>query len=375
VSAACRARIAGNDWEQPVSTEFLWYIPNTVEAGHRGDDETNQWTSLDLSAELAQSAEDHGWAGALLGTGWGRPDTFTVATSLAARTTRFKPLIAIRPGYWQPAHFASAAATLDQLSRGRVLVNIVSGQDNLAAYGDAEGDQAGRYARTREFMQLVRRLWTEEGVTFRGQYFAVDGSTLSPRPYGAQDGRHPRLYFGGASAAAEQVAATEADVQLFWGEPLDGVAERIGRLRALTQSRGRAHAPLEFGLRITTLVRDTTGEAWRDAEAKVAKMAASSGTNLSDGHQRRAVGQGRLLDLAERGEVLDSCLYTTPGRFGAGGAWTTWLVGSHDEVAAALRKYQDLGITHFVLSDTPYRDEVVRVGDQLLSRLRDPVSV
>jgi alkanesulfonate monooxygenase len=350
--------------------EFLWYIPNTVEAGHRGDDDTNQWTSLDVSAELARSAEEHGWGGALIGTGWGRPDTFTLATSLAARTTRFKPLIATRPGYWHPAHFASAAATLDQLSQGRVLVNIVSGQDNLAAYGDAEGDQAERYARTREFMQIVRRLWTEEGVTFRGRYFAVEGSTVSPRPYG----RHPRLYFGGASAAAEQVCATEADVQLFWGEPLDGVAERIDRLKALAQSLGRSLAPLQFGLRITTLVRDTTEEAWRDAEAKVAQMAASSGKNLNDGHHRRAVGQARLLDLAERGEVLDSCLFTTPGKFGAGGAWTTWLVGSHDEVAAALRKYQDLGITHFVLSDTPYLHEVVRVGDQLLSRLREPVT-
>jgi alkanesulfonate monooxygenase len=357
-----------------VSQEFLWYIPNTVEAGHRGDDEANQWTSLGLSAELARSAEKHGWSGALLGTGWGRPDTFTLATSLAARTTRFKPLIATRPGYWHPAHFASAAATLDQLSEGRVLVNIVSGQDNLAAYGDAEGDQAERYARTREFMQIVRRLWTEEGVTFQGRYFTVERSTVSPRPWGAEDGRHPRLYFGGASAAAEQVSATEADVQLFWGEPLDGVAERIERLKALTQSLGRSHAPLQFGVRITTLVRDSTEEAWRDAEAKVAKMAASTGKNLNDGHHRRAVGQARLLDLAERGEVLDSCLYTTPGKFGAGGAWTTWLVGSHDEVAAALRKYQDLGSTHFILSDTPYLHEVARVGDQLLSRLRDPVT-
>ena len=79
-------------------------------------------------------------------------------------------------------------------------------------------------------------------------------------------------------------------MQLFWGEPLDGVAERIDRLKALTQSLGRAHAPLEFGLRITTLVQDTTEEAWRDAEAKVAQMAASTGKNLNDGHQRKAVG-------------------------------------------------------------------------------------
>jgi alkanesulfonate monooxygenase len=358
-----------------VSQEFLWYIPNTVEPGHRGDDIASGWANLGQSAELAQIVEDHGWGGALIGTGWGRPDTFTVATALAARTTRFQPLVAIRPGYWQPAHFASAAATLDHLSEGRLLVNIVSGLDNLAAYGDVEGDQAERYARTREFLQLLRRLWTEDNVTFRGTYFGVEGSTVTPRPYGAADGRHPRLYFGGASAAAEQVSATEADVQLFWGEPLDGIAERIDRLTALTRSLGRVHAPLEFGLRITTLVRDTTEEAWRDAEAKVARMADSAGQGRRrDGHLGTAVGQERLLALAERGEVLDSCLYTTPGKLGGGGAGTTWLVGSYDDVAAALRKYQDLGITHFILSDTPYKQEAARVGDQLLSRLRDTVT-
>ncbi|MYS21426.1 alkanesulfonate monooxygenase [Streptomyces sp. DvalAA-14] len=353
-----------------MSQEFLWYIPNTVEPGHRGDDTADGWGTLDYATELARAAEDHGWGGALIGTGWGRPDTFTVATALAARTTTFKPLVATRPGYWQPAHFASASATLDRLSGGRLLVNIVSGLDNAGAYGDGESDPARRYDRTREFLQLVRRLWTEENVTFRGEFFAVDGSTVNPRPWGTEHGRTPTLYFGGASSAAEQVAATEADVQLFWGEPLDGVAERVARLRKLGASLGRALAPLEFGLRITTLVRDTTEEAWQAAEAKVAKMAGSDDPTLTSG-RRRAVGQQRLYDLTRRGEVLDSCLYTAPGRFGGGGAGTTWLVGSADEVAAALRKYGELGVTHFILSDTPYRPEVARIGDQLLSRLRE----
>ena len=210
--------------------EFLWYIPNTVEPGHRGDDTTDGWGTLDFSTDSPWPPRQHGWGGALIGTGWGRPDTFTVATALAARTTTFQPLVAIRPGYWRPAHFASAAATLDQLSGGRLLVNIVSGLDNLAAYGDGESDPARRYDRTREFLQLVRRLWTEENVTFEGEFFQVTDSTVAPRPV-APSGRHPRLYFGGASAAAEPVSATEADVQLFWGEPLDGVAERIDRLQ------------------------------------------------------------------------------------------------------------------------------------------------
>jgi alkanesulfonate monooxygenase len=351
-------------------SEFLWYIPNQVEGGHRGDISDERPSSLDTLTSHAEALERHGWGGALIGTGWGRPDTFTVAAALTARTKTFEPLIAIRPGYWRPANFASAAATLDELSGGRVRVNIVSGQDNLAAYGDSEGDQAHRYGRTKAFMRLVRRLWTEENVTFESEHFRVAGSTVIPRLTPRGDRLHPKLYFGGASEAAERVAATEADVQLFWGEPLDGVAERIARLKRLSRDLDRDLPPLQFGLRITTLVRDTTAEAWADAESKVDEMARRQG--LPDEHRRApAVGQQRLLDLHARGEVLDDNLYTAPGRYGGGGAGTTWLVGSAADVASSLRKYRDLGITHFVLSDTPYLSEIARQGDQLLPLLRD----
>jgi alkanesulfonate monooxygenase len=85
-----------------------------------------------------------GAGGPWLGTGWGRPDTFTVAAALVARTTTFAPLIAICPGYWRPAHFASAVVILDHLINGRVRINIVSGKDNFGACGDSESDQAHR---------------------------------------------------------------------------------------------------------------------------------------------------------------------------------------------------------------------------------------
>ena len=355
------------------NADFLWYIPNEVRAGHRGDVAAEEHNSLDTLTSHADALEAYGWSGALIGAGWGRPDTFTVATALTARTTRFEPLIAIRPGYWNPANFASAAATLDHLSGGRVRVNIVSGQDNLAAYGDREGDQAHRYARTKEFMRLVRRLWTEEDVDFAGEHFSVAGSTLTPRIRIRGDRLHPKLYFGGASLAAEQVSAAEADVQLFWGEPLDGVAERIDRLKSLSRSIDRDLPPLEFGLRITTLVRDMDEEAWADAEAKVAEMAKARGTEWGGHRRSAAVGQQRLTDLHARGEVLDENLYTAPARYGGGGAGSTWLVGSAESVARSLRKYQSLGISYFVLSDTPYLAEIKRQGSQLLPLLRDEV--
>lgn len=349
-------------------TEYLWYIPNEVESGHRGDP-TAAPNSLDLLTSHAEALEQYGWDGALIGTGWGRPDTFTVGAALAARTKTFSPLIAVRPGYWRPANFASAAATLDELTGGRVRINIVSGLDNLAAYGDSEGDQTHRYARTEEFMQLVRRLWTEENVTYSGEHFQVENSTVRPRITPRGERLHPRLYFGGASEAAERVAASQADVQLFWGEPLDALAERIYRLKKLSAQQDRNLAPLEFGLRITTLVRDTTEQAWADAEAKVEELAKLQ--PKGDYHRgRKAVGQQRLLDLQQRGDVLDDNLYTAPGRYGGGGAGTTWLVGSAQDVANSLRKYQDLGITHFILSDTPYLQEIQRQGEQLLPLLR-----
>ncbi len=347
-----------------MSARFLFYIPNTVEPGHRGDDTVEGWGSLDYSTELAQLGERHGWEGALLGTGWGRPETFTVATALAARTARFKPLVAVRPGYAQPAQFAAAAATLDQLSPGRLLINIVSGADHGAAYGDDLTDSVERYARTAEFIGLVRRLWAGERVSCSGRHYAVTDASLALAP---RAGEHPPLYFGGASEAAQRVAATQADVQLFWGEPLAGVADRIERLRALSEALGREHAPLEFGLRITTVVRDTSAQAWAAARAKVAAMAADRPRD--ERRESFAVGQQRLLDLEAEGEVLDTCLYTAPGRYGGGGAATTWLVGSAQEVTDALAAYAALGVTHFIISDTPYRSEIARLGDALLPAL------
>jgi alkanesulfonate monooxygenase len=350
---------------------LLYYIPNTVEPGHRGDDVVEEWGTLGYSTELARLGEAHGWEGALIGTGWGRPDTFTIGTALVAQTATFKSLVAVRPGYWQPAHFAHSSATLDRLCSGRLLVNIVSGADDQASYGDELVDSAQRYDRTLEFLQLVRRLWTQEVVDFSGEYYRVRSSSVGVHPFGFENGQHPTLYFGGASPAAERVAAQEADVQLFWGEPVDGVAERIERLNSLSGEVEREHSPLGFGLRITALIRDTTDEAWRDAEEKVAAMANDDSHPRIGGDRLGATGQQRLLDLSARGEVLDSCLYTTPGKYGGGGAATTWLVGSADDVAQSLAKYYELGVTHFIVSDTPYRTEIPRHGEQLLPRLRE----
>ncbi|WP_231442473.1 LLM class flavin-dependent oxidoreductase [Brevibacterium zhoupengii] len=349
---------------------YLWYIPNQARPGHRGDIVREDHNSLDTLTEQARAVERWGWDGALLGTGWTRPDTFTVGTALAARTTRFQPLIAARPGYWHPANFAAAAATLDHLSSGRTLINIVTGVDSPAAYGDTVTDRASRYERTREFLHVLRRLWTEESVTHSGQYYSLTDARLGARPVSAEGRDHPTLYFGGASNEAERVAAAEADVQLFWGETYQAIEERIARLVALSAEVGREHAPLEFGLRVTVVVRETSGEAWSVARSRVAKMQEEEIAETWKEDHSRSVGQRRLVALGEESEVLDDVLYTAPGQLGGQGAGTTWLVGSYREVADALERYRLLGVSHFILSDTPYLQEVENIGRNLLPLLK-----
>ncbi len=248
----------------------------------------------------------------------------------------------------------------------------MSGQDNLAAYGDTEGDQAHRYGRTREFLQLVRQLWTEEDVTYQGEHFQVAGSTVTPRTVVRGDRRHPRLYFGGASDAAQRVAADRGRRPAVLGRAAGGRrATGSRRCAGSSRSSGASTRRWSSGCGSRRFVRDTTEQAWAEAEEKVAEMANGADTlQRSSNPGFKAVGQQRLLDLAERGDVLDSNLYTAPGRHGGGGAGTTWLVGSAEDVAASLRRYQELGITHFVLSDTPYLREIRRQGDQLLPLLR-----
>lgn len=351
-----------------VGNTYLWYIPNRAEAGHRGDEAREDHNSLETLTEHALAAERNGFSGALLGAGWHRPDTFTLGTALAARTSAFQPLIAARPGYWHPAHFAAAAATLDRLSQGRALVNIVSGADDLASYGDAVSSRFDRYARTREFLQLLRRLWTEDSVTYRGEHYTVEDATLSQKPVDLPGRPHPTLYFGGASAEAEEVAAAEADVQLFWGESLARIEERIRRLRQLSEETGREHADLEFGLRITTVVRDTSEEAWAAARERHEGIVARQAGTWNEGHGS-SEGQRHLVEQAREADVVDGSLYTAPAALGAQGAGGSWLVGSPQEVAAALARYHALGVTHFILSDTPYLTEVERIGTQVLPRL------
>ncbi|XVS64274.1 LLM class flavin-dependent oxidoreductase [Actinosynnema sp. CA-299493] len=318
---------------------------------------------VDYLAQIAQAAERNGFAGVLTPTGTWCEDAWLTTAALLARTSTLKFLVAFRPGVISPTLAAQMAATYQRISRGRLLLNVVTGGDEVEQrrFGDwLDHDQ--RYARTDEFLHVVRAVWSGRPVDFDGEHYRVAGATVMAAPDPV-----PPIYFGGSSDAALPVAARRADVYLTWGEPPAQVAEKIGRVRALAGDR-----PIRFGVRLHTISRDTSAEAWREAEKllaaldpeQVAKAQEQLRTSQSVGQQRMVALHGGDLSRGVRGLEVHPGLWAGVGlvRGGAG----TALVGSHEEVADLIGEYHDLGVEEFVLSGYPHLEEAYWFGEGVL---------
>jgi alkanesulfonate monooxygenase len=257
------------------------------------------------------------------------------------------------------------AATYQRLSGGRLLMNVVTGGDSSEQrrFGDWL-DHDARYDRTDEFLQVLRGAWSSRSFDFTGEHYRVEGATTSRPPDPI-----PPLYFGGASAAAERVAARRVDVYLAWGEPPAMVAERLDRMRLLAAEEGRT---LRFGIRLHVITRDRAGAAWDEAarlldamgpEAIAAAQKAYAATE-SVGQQRMASLHGGRRDGLEISPNLWAGMGLVRG--GAG----TALVGSHEEVAERIEEYAALGFDEFILSGQPHLEEAYWFGEGVTPLLR-----
>ncbi|GAA1656180.1 LLM class flavin-dependent oxidoreductase [Fodinicola feengrottensis] len=315
--------------------------------------------------QIARAAEELGFVGALTPAGAWCEDAWLTTAMLVAHTERLKFLVAFRPGLVSPTLAAQMAATYQRHSGGRLLLNVVTGGEpaEQRAYGDfLDHDQ--RYARTGEFLQVVRALWRGETVDLDGDHVKVSGARLDrvPQPV-------PPIYFGGSSAAAGPVAAESADVYLTWGEPPAKVAEKIAWIRGLAQAQGRE---IRFGIRLHVITRDTAEEAWAHAGNLLAALDPDVIAGVQKGLSRsESEGQKRMRDL-HSGSVEN--LEVSPNLWAGvglvrGGAGTA-LVGSHAEVADRIAEYHALGIDEFIMSGHPHLEEVWWFGEGVLPLLR-----
>ena len=352
-----------------MTLKFHWFLPTNggdgrhVVSGGHGVDAGNggRPASVGYLGQVARSAEQLGFDAALTPTGAWCEDAWIATAMLAPVSERLKFLVAFRPGLLSPTLAAQMATSYQNLSAGRLLLNVVTGGESheQRAYGDFL-DKDARYARCDEFLTIVRELWAGETVDFEGEHLTVAGARLQQLPHVV-----PEIHFGGSSPAAGRVAARHADVYLTWGEPPAAVAEKIAWIRGLAAEEGRE---VRFGIRLHTIVRDTSAEAWAEADRLLAGIDDQTIANVQAGLARsESEGQRRMLAL---NKGTRESLEVSPNLWAGiglvrGGAGTA-LVGSFEEVADRIEEYHELGIDEFVLSGYPHLEGAYWFGEGVL---------
>ncbi|WP_259754482.1 FMNH2-dependent alkanesulfonate monooxygenase [Pseudomonas sp. GCEP-101] len=347
----------------------FWFLPTHGDGHFLGTSEGARPVSLPYLKQIAQAADSLGYYGVLIPTGRSCEDSWVVASALAPLTERLRYLVAIRPGIISPTVSARMAATLDRLSGGRLLINVVTGGDPDENRGDGiHLSHAERYEVTDEFLRIWRRVLQGESVDFAGKHLQVENAkALYPpiqKPY-------PPLYFGGSSAEAHDLAAEQVDVYLTWGEPPQAVAQKIADVRERAAKQGRS---VKFGIRLHVIVRETAEEAWKAADKLIANISDETIANAqktfarfdSEGQRRMAALHGGRRDQLE----IYPNLWAGVGlvRGGAG----TALVGDPQQVAERIKEYADLGIDSFIFSGYPHLEEAYRFAELVFPLLPEP---
>ncbi|WP_457444604.1 FMNH2-dependent alkanesulfonate monooxygenase [Roseateles sp. P5_E4] len=350
--------------------KIFWFIPTHGDSRYLGSSRGARVADHAYFKQIAIAADSLGYEGVLLPTGRSCEDSWIVAASLIDATKHLKFLVALRPGLVAPSQSARMAATLDRLSGGRLLVNLVTGGDPDELAGDGQFlDHAARYEQSAEFIRIWRELLarshTGEPLDLDGEHLSVKGGKVLYPPINKP---YPPVFFGGSSGPAHDLAAEQVDTYLTWGEPPAEVEKKLADVRERAAARGRR---LHYGIRLHVIVRETEDEAWRAAgellseldEATVAAAQARFKSMDSVGQRRMAElhgGQFNKADVRQGLEIAPN-LWAGVGlvRGGAG----TALVGSPQQVADRIKEYSDIGLEYFILSGYPHLDEAHRFAE------------
>jgi alkanesulfonate monooxygenase len=346
--------------------EFLWFFPTMGDVRFFGKENGTRKVDNIYLRELALALDRLGYFGALLPTGNFCEDALVIATSLVTHTERLRFLIALRPGSIVPAESVRQISAFDRLSKGRILLNVVTG----GVSGDIEADgnflsHDERYLQSGEFLKIWRALMSGETVNSMGKYYSCKNGRLVFPPFQQP---YPPLYIGGASPAGRDLAVEQCDVYLTWGEPPALVAETIADVRRRAAAVGRK---MRFGIRLHFIVRETDDEAWAAAN----KLIESIPDEVIEAAQKKlrsadSEGQRRLLALHggdKKRLELSPNLWAGVGLVRAGAA--TALVGSPETVAKRVLEYQSLGIDTVIGSGYPHLEEAYRVSEMLFPLL------
>ena len=311
--------------------------------------------------DFCRAHEEAGFDLVLVGYISSSAEGFGVATYASQHTPRLGYLIAHRPGLVSPSLAARKIATLDHFCEGRVAIHIIAGLSD--AEQQSEGDflpKPERYARAREYLEIIRRLWREsKPFDFEGKHYRLKKAYTEIKPYQKP---HPLLFFGGSSQEAYEMGAEQCDVFAMYGEPLAETTARIAEHRRRTAALGRKAA---FNMSFRPIIAETEGVAWDKARRILADI--KSAKPIVPGGD---VSGRRLMEIASRGEIHDERLWMPIAEATGARGNTTCLVGTPEQVAEAMLKYYRLGVDSFLIRGFDPLNDAREYGRELIPRLR-----
>jgi len=294
---------------------------------------------------LARVHEESGFDRVLVAHSSASPDGFTVANQVLNATGRLGVLLAHRPGFVSPTVAARMFATIDAFHPGRIALHVITGGDDGDQARDGDfADKPARYRRTDEFLDIVEREWSSaERFDYQGEFYQVTGALSAVRPASG----HLPVYFGGASADAVRVGGRHAGVYAFWGEPLDGIRQRIGEVQASASVAGRTIE--KFSVSLRPIAADTEDAAWARAREILERTQERAGEYVGLRDTRQAEGSQRLLRYAAEKDLHDKRLWTALSKATGAAGNSTALVGSYEQVAESLLDYVAVGATTLLI--------------------------
>jgi FMNH2-dependent dimethyl sulfone monooxygenase len=280
-------------------------------------------------------------------------DAWSTAAALAAVTEKIELMVAVRPTFHLPALLAKQAANIDNISGGRLSLNVVSSwwAEEARKYGVAFEQHDDRYARTSEWLDVLNGAWTQDNFSYAGKYYSVDANLLQPKPVSRP---RPVIYAGGESEAAKQLIAEKCDAYVMHGDSPEKIQTRITDLR---QRRERLHLPpMQYGVAAYAIVRETEGEA--QEELRRITDVKQSAAGYANYQQWLANTQ-----LEQRVSLEDYSVSNRGLRSG--------LVGTPEQVAERVAEFERAGANLLLLQFSPQLEEMERFATTVM-RLVSP---
>lgn len=322
--------------------------------------------SLDYNAGLAQQAEQLGFeyglapARFIASHGWElQQEAITCTAVLAARTEALKLISAVHTGFWHPAMVAKMGATIDNFSKGRFAINILSGwfRDEFRIFGEPWLDHDERYRRSEEFIQVLKGLWTQNPYRFAGDFYRINDGWLKPQPVSRP---HPEIFQGGNSKAARRMAAHHSDWYFLNGNTVEGVKQQIDEVRGLAEKAGRK---VKFGLNGFVIQRKTEQEALEQLEQIIAHADPEIVKAFAD--QVKEAGQSTK-DKVGMWVDSDYANLVQPND-----GFKTRLFGPPERIAERIREYEAVGVDLILTAFLHFTDELPAFGRDVIPLLRD----